>query len=403
MELSPIVSETFRGGCSFETSRTGTPAHWRYNDPPMRLLLAASALICALAPCLAAGPSPDELDRMIGQMIMVGFRGVSPDPKNPIVSDIAEGRVGGVVLFDIDGPGGGGERNVRSPKQLRRLTAWLERQATTIPLLVAIDLEGGKVNRLKAKYGFSSVASARELGEKDAEAWTTEVAGAVAKTLSSEGINLNFAPVVDLNSNPDNPVIGSKDRSFSADPEVVIRQARAWISAHRQAGVLSTLKHFPGHGSSRADSHLGFVDVTHTWSEDELKPYARLISEGTVDAVMTAHIFNARLDPEYPATLSRGIITGILRNQLGFQGVVISDDFQMKAISEHYGLKESIRLGLDAGLDILLFANNSAWDPGIAQKAVGIIRRLVDDGQISRGRIEESYRRIRGFKEKLRR
>ncbi|MFZ0427731.1 MAG: glycoside hydrolase family 3 protein [Acidobacteriota bacterium] len=368
----------------------------------MRLLLAIIVFLCTCASPLASNDRrPDELDRMIGQMIMVGFRGVEPDAGNPIVEEIAEGRIGGVVLFDVDGPGGGGERNIRSPKQLRRLTDWLQNQAGAIPLLIGIDQEGGKVNRLKAKYGFSGTVSARALGEKDDIGWTAEVAAKVARTLAAEGINLNFAPVVDLNTNPDNPVIGSKDRSFSADPAVVVRQARVWIEAHRQASVLSTLKHFPGHGSSHADSHLGFVDVTSTWDERELAPYAELIAEHLVDAVMTAHIFNSHLDPQYPATLSAPIITGILRNRLGFDGVVISDDLQMKAISAHYGLEKSIQQGIEAGLDILLFANNSAYDPQIAEKASTIIRRLVEEGEISCERIEQSYERIRALKRRL--
>ncbi len=376
----------------------------RYNDWPMRLLFPIIALLCTAVPSLAAGDQPPtDLDHMIGQMIMVGFRGVWPDPKNPIVGDITEGRIGGVILFDVDGPGGGGERNIRSPKQLRKLNAWLQKQAGAVPLLIAIDQEGGKVNRLKTKYGFPPTVSAKELGEKNDIAWTEKVSSKVARTLASEGINLNFAPVVDLNTNPKNPVIGSKNRSFSADPAVVVRQARIWIEAHRRVGVISTIKHFPGHGSSHADSHLGFVDVTKTWSETELTPYAELISQGAVDAVMTAHIFNANLDPDYPATLSQPIITGILRDRLGFDGVVVSDDLQMKAISARYDLEETIRRGIQAGLDILLFANNSVYEPDIADRALETIRHLVDEGVISRDRIEESYRRIRRLKGRLNR
>ncbi len=369
---------------------------------PMRLFSAALALLCAFTTSVASGdPKPTDLDRMIGQMIMVGFRGIRPDPKNPIVRDIVAGRVGGVILFDVDGPGGGGERNIRSPKQLRKLTTWLQKQAGPVPLLIGIDQEGGKVNRLKTKYGFPPTVSAKELGRRDDIAWTQKVAATVARTLASEGINLNFAPVVDLNTNPDNPVIGSKNRSFSADPAVVVRQARTWIEAHRRAGVIATLKHFPGHGSSHADSHLGFVDVTKTWTENELTPYEELISKGVVDAIMTAHIFNANLDPDYPATLSRPIITGILRNRLGFQGVVISDDLQMKAISARYGFEETIQRGIQAGLDILLFANNSVYEPDVAERAVTVIRHLVDQGVISRDRIEESFQRIRSLKARL--
>lgn len=164
----------------------------------------------------------------------------------------------------------------------------------------------------------------------------------LAATLADLGIGLNMAPVVDLCSNPDNPVIAKYERCFSADPNQVSAQAAAYIDAHHQLGVLTTLKHFPGHGSSRSDSHQGFTDITTTWSETELIPYRCLIAGGRVDAIMTAHVFNARLDDCYPATLSKNVITGLLRGELGFDGVVISDDMQMGAIVDHFGFETAI-------------------------------------------------------------
>ncbi len=340
-----------------------------------------------------------ELDRKIGRMIMVGFRGFEVGPSNPIMADIRTGRIGGVVLFDYDVPLRKAERNIRSEAQLGRLIADLQAAADE-PLLIAIDQEGGRVNRLKAEYGFPPTVSAEVLGSGGDVAATREQARQTAKTLSRLGVNLNFAPVVDLRLNPANPVIARLERSFSADPDVVVRHASAWLEAHREVGIVSTIKHFPGHGSSREDSHLGFVDVTDTWSPEELVPYERLIASGLCDAVMTAHIFNSEIDPQFPATLSSSTINGILRDRLGFDGVVIADDLQMKAVSDRYGLETTIEAGLSAGLDILLFANNSVYDPEIAVKSVEIIRRLVRQGRVSERRIDESNRRILSLKDR---
>ena len=185
----------------------------------------------------------------------------------------------------------------------------------------------------------------------------------MAKTLAAAGINHNLAPVVDINSNPANPVIGALGRSFSADPAVVIAQARAFIEAHHAHDVTTTLKHFPGHGSSQADSHLGLVDVSATWQRDELEPYRVLIGEGIVDTVMTAHVFNTQLDPTYPATLSKATITGILRDELGFDGVVITDDMNMQAITSQYGFEQAAVLAVQAGADLLAYGNNLVYDP----------------------------------------
>jgi beta-N-acetylhexosaminidase len=223
----------------------------------------------------------------------------------------------------------------------------------------------------------------------------------MAQVLKTHGVNLNIAPVVDLNTNPSNPIIGDLERSFSADPDVVTRHAMAFIEAHHDAGVLCSLKHFPGHGSSTADSHLGFVDVTDTWTDAELIPYRNLIDADRADTVMTAHVFNAKLDPDVPATLSKRVITGILRERLGFDGVIITDDMLMGAIANYYDFARSLEAAIDAGADILAIANNSIYDPDIADKAHRAVRSAVEAGRISESRIDESYRRIAALKARL--
>ncbi len=340
------------------------------------------------------------LDVKIGQMLKIGFRGMQVADTNHIVRDIQKYHLGGVVLFDYDVPRDTAYRNIQSPEQVKKLVNNLKQLADN-PLIVSIDQEGGRVARLKPKYGFPETVSAQYLGTLDNPDSTRYYARQSAQTLSKLGINVNLAPVVDVNLNPDNPVIGGLERSFSSDPKTVTRQARIYIKTLHKHDILTVLKHFPGHGSSEEDSHLGVVDVTDTWSRKELIPYRQLIDSNLVDAVMTAHIFNAKLDSTYPATLSKPIITGILRDSLGFEGVVISDDLMMGAIRKEYGLKTTIQEALHAGVDILSFANNSVYDPEIVPKAHNIIKQLIEEGTVSRERIDRSYDRIMEFKQRL--
>ncbi|MGE5139437.1 MAG: glycoside hydrolase family 3 protein [Rudaea sp.] len=382
--------------------------------PPMTIPTAAApAPTAPPAPATATStPSPTasvaptsgaaDLENKIGQMLMIGFRGATVDDSSPIIQDIRSRNLGSVVLFDFDVDTATPGRNIQSPSQLRALTAALVESATS-PLLVAIDQEGGQVARLKPSNGFPATLSEQDLGRLKDIGKTLQNAETIGKMLTESGINMDLAPVVDLNTNPDNPIIGKLGRSFSADPVVVARNAEAEIKGLHKYRVLSTLKHFPGHGSSRTDSHLGFVDVTDTWSPPELEPYRQLIAAGVCDAVMTAHIFNAKLDADYPATLSNAIITGILRNELQWDGVVISDDMQMGAITQHYGLDSAIEKAIEAGVDILAFGNNlpGSYDPNIAEKAIAIIKGLVNDGKISSSRIDQSLRRITALKARL--
>jgi beta-N-acetylhexosaminidase len=215
------------------------------------------------------------------------------------------------------------------------------------------------------------------------------------------GINVDFAPVVDVNRNAANPVIGALQRSFSDDPAIVAKFAEAFIDGLHSHKIISCMKHFPGHGSSAADSHKGFTDVTDSWSTDELIPFRTLISAGKADMIMTAHIFNDNLDKKYPATLSRNVITGILRNELGFNGVIVTDDMQMQAVSGEYGFKDGVYKAVEAGADILLFGNNLIYEPNLGIKAVSVLKELVNEGRISEKRIKQSYDRIMLLKRRL--
>ena len=362
------------------------------------VLFFASALI--LLTTAQSFSQKDSMDIKIGQMLMVGFRGFTIDPTMQIVDDIKSGRVGGVILFDYDVPLKKAERNIRDATQVKKLTAQLQSH-TKIALLIAVDQEGGKIARLKEKYGFPRSVSQQYLGRIDDEDTTRTRARETAKLFRSMWLNMNMAPVLDVNVNPDNPIIGKLERSFSSDPDVVTKHARWMLEEFRDMRILAAAKHFPGHGSSRSDSHLGFVDVTETYRMEELDPYRLLIQEKKLGCIMTAHVLNAHLDAEYPATLSKKVIQNLLRDSLGFDGVVISDDMGMKAITEQYGLEQAIVLAINAGVDLLVFGNNLTYDELIAKKAVKIIRENVEAGKIPSSRIEESYRRIMKLKKFL--
>ena len=342
-----------------------------------------------------------NLAQKIGQLFLIGFEGDSIDESHPVAADITQRNLGGVILFDRSLAKKQGHNNIRSADQLKVLTATLQGLART-PLLIAVDQEGGKVRRLKPEMGFPATASAAELGQKNDRTLTTIHAATTADTLQALGFNLNLAPVVDVNSFPECPVIGRLDRSFSPIPDTVSAHAGEWIKAHRARGVLSCLKHFPGHGSSRADSHLGFTDITGTWSPGELQPYKDLIAGGLADAIMTGHLFHKELDPIHPATLSPRIIGKLLRRELRFTGVVISDDLQMKAITDRYGLEEAACLALAAGVDLLIIGNNLDYDPDALTRIIAAIQQAIHAGKLQEELIHEAYARVQQLKEVLR-
>lgn len=376
------------------------------NVPKAKLssrLLVKVLLACSLwstsftARAQADSTQIDSLTLKIGQMIMIGLGEFNqPTANDPIFKAARAGTVGGVVVY---------EKNVdpKAPyKSLKGINNRLQDNAM-IPLFISIDEEGGLVNRLKPKYGFPATKKASELGLANNLDSTAYYAGLTSQLLDSLGINLNYAPDIDVNVNAENPVIGKLGRSFGSDPYAVARHAQAVVEAHRKDSVGTVIKHFPGHGSSSTDTHKDITDVSGSWVFYELLPFKALIDSGKVDAIMTAHIINARLDTaRLPATLSKSVITGMLRDFMGYKGVVISDDMQMHAISKHYGLENAIELSINAGVDIIMFANNV---PQTQRRTIDeiqtIIRGKVTSGAISEARIDEAYQRIMALKRKL--
>lgn len=347
----------------------------------------------------------------IGQMLIIGFEGKEINRQSPVVKAIEHNNIGGVILFDYNYQTKLFDKNIESPQQVQRLNTQLQHFSKAanhthhrppLPLLISVDYEGGAVNRLRADYGFPETSSAADVGKMTTIDANTK-AHDMAVTLKDVGFNLNFAPVLDVDANIDNPIIGKLGRSFSDNPSEVAHFAYVYAQNFLSKGIQCAYKHFPGHGSANADSHLGFVDVTNTWQSYELEPYQHLLNvEQGCGMVMTAHIVNRQLDAlGLPATLSHQILTKMLREQLKFDGVIITDDMQMKAISEHYGLEQAVTLAINAGVDMFIFGNQLTTTPQDSTDVIDIIEAAVHSGKISPARIDDAYRHIVAFKRTL--
>ncbi len=225
----------------------------------------------------------------------------------------------------------------------------------------------------------------------------------MAEELADAGFNLNFGPVVDLNLNPGNPVIGQRDRSFGADPNTVTMLARAFITAHRDADIVTVAKHFPGHGSSHVDSHKALADVSRPGRRSSSSLTGTLAKEGMLDAVMIGHLYHPRFSDgaKLPASLSGRAVQALRASYIGFDGVVVSDDMEMGAVSDDYSFEERVIKAVNAGTDLLVFSNVCGRDPELGPKIHAIIADAVRDGRISRTRIEEAYGKIKMLKRRL--
>ena len=350
----------------------------------------------AKAVCAAA--TERSLDADIGEMLMVGFRGIAVDSTDHIWRDLTHFRVGSVILFDYDAAMGRRGRNITDRQQVQNLCRQL--RGIRPDLLIGIDQEGGMVSRLHPRYGFPAVGTPQASAAVGDDS-VRSCARITASMLHDVGIDLNFAPVADVDVNPDCPVIGKLERSFSASPERVTDCCRIWIEEQDKKGVVSCMKHFPGHGSATGDTHKGLVDVSKTWQKKELQPYRELVK--TVPMVMTAHVINRQLDPDgLPASLSPRI-TAYLRDTLGFQGVIVTDDMAMGAIVNEYSFETALRMAIEAGADLLCLSNNGGtYNSELVPQTVRTIKRMVADGTVSAERIHASAERVRALKAEVR-
>ncbi|UPK42083.1 beta-N-acetylhexosaminidase [Paenibacillus pabuli] len=327
-----------------------------------------------------------SLEQRVGQMFMCGFHGQHADKQ--IHQLIRDYHVGGVIYF---------RRNVESVDQLNRLSADLQAiavEAGELPLMISVDQEGGMVARID-KEGVTQVPGNMALGATGNPAYTLECAQILGHELKSIGIDMNLAPVLDVNNNFLNPVIGV--RSYGENAESVAAHGSAAIKGYQSRGVTATAKHFPGHGDTAVDSHLGMVTVPHERSrleKVELLPFRRAVEAG-VDAIMTAHVIFPAIEPEpIPATLSRKVLTGLLREEMGFDGIIITDCLEMHAISKPYGVAEAAVRAVEAGADLILVSHTLQDQVSAVEAVVEAVRT----GRIEAATINKALERIISWK-----
>lgn len=308
----------------------------------------------------------------------MGFHGTSPGRE---IEELQDRGVAGAILFS---------RNVESPEQFASLTGSLKERANR-PFLVSIDQEGGRVMRLRGP--FTSIPPMRALGRAADPDLAREIGAILGRELRSVNVDLDFAPVLDVDTNPLNPVIG--DRSFGASPREVGKLGAALIQGLQGAGVAACGKHFPGHGDTSQDSHLDLPRLPHTLERletIELPPFQAAI-DARVASIMTAHVIFEPFDSHYPATMSRPTLDGILRDRMGFEGVVISDDLEMKAIADHFGLEEAVVRGILAGVDLFLVCHT----PELQHRAIDYLVDAVRRGDVPRSRLEQAHARVQSL------
>lgn len=325
------------------------------------------------------------LDEKIGQMIIGGFEGY--EVNDNVRSLIRNYHIGGLILYG---------RNVQSTDQLLALINWLKitNSVNKVPIFISVDEEGGRVSRMPAE--FVNIPGMGAIGEINDSGLAYRVGNVIAEMIRSFGFNMDFAPVLDINSNPNNPVIG--DRALGSTAEIVSRLGVQTMLGIRDGGVIPVVKHFPGHGDTSVDSHTALPVVYYSLNRlegFEFVPFASAINYGT-DAVMVAHILLTQVDPANPSSMSRAVITDILRNRLGFKGVVITDDMTMGAITNNYDLADAAVRSVNAGSDIILLSggyNNEV-------RVLNALKKAAANGTIPMSRINESVYRILKLKQK---
>jgi len=376
-------------GCS--GNQSASPAH---PSPPVSAVPAPEAgsepSPSPSAPIVEKDAIRERIDEMtleekIGQMIIAGVQGTSASAEDERL--IKEQHVGGIIFY---------KNNLADPASVVRFTNQLKQwnESHSAPLLLSVDQEGGRVSRLP---GLDLLPTAQEIGQWHSQETAGEIGAILGEELKGMGLNMNFAPVLDIHNNPKNPVIG--ERSFGSTAEIVSSMGIEVMKQMKQTGVIPVVKHFPGHGDTETDSHLD-LPVIHKSEKDltqlEWQPFVNAIEEGA-DAVMVAHILFPQIDEQYPSSLSPAVVTGQLRDKLGFEGVILTDDLTMGAIAKRYGIGEASVLSVQAGTDIVLIAHEYAN----VDEVIAALKQSVADGTLSEERIDESVRRILQLKTKF--
>lgn len=324
-------------------------------------------------------PLNDALEAL-GELFIMGLSGFEISPETS--SWITRSKMGGIILFS---------HNYETPAQLVEFSTQIQDHRQTLPLWVAVDQEGGKVQRFKK--GFTRIPEASLIGSAGSPKLAFEVSSVIAQELHAVGVNLNFSPVADIATNPKNPVIGN--RSFGDHEEIVSKMVTSFIRGHLVEGVQPCVKHFPGHGDTSTDSHYALPRIDNpieVLQEREFVPFKKAF-RSKCSMVMTAHILNSKLDPKWPATLSHFILQKILRESLNYRGVIVSDDMEMKAIADHFGVEEAPRLALLAGCDMVIYRSEAA-----TKVAYEALKKALQDGTLPEERVLEAANRVRALK-----
>ena len=329
-----------------------------------------------------------DLDYKIGQMIIVGFNGNSIHSLGykKVLNQLKNNQISGVLLFS---------KNIKSKDDLIKMNEKLIENSSLTPF-ISIDNEGGMVQR----YDFYKHKSAKEVSSLDIQEAKEEYKK-LATAQKELKINLNFAPCVDLEINQDS-IIKKKQRSYGVNPNIVSTYAEIFIKEHNKINVATSIKHFPGHGSVSGDTHKGFVDATNTFQEQELEPYFNLKKYDKLNMVMVSHIFNSNIDENYPASLSEKTVKDILIDKIGFDGLIVSDDYDMKAIRDNYSLRDIVVNSINSGINLMIFSNNiESKDGNLPIKIRKIIKKEIELGNIKIEDIDKSYKKIVRFKRRL--
>ena len=351
---------------------------------------AIAAGLSAPALLKASRVNAAEVEQMAGKLLVMGFPGNSLDDTSTkvLTGHIKAGRAGGALFL---------RHNVKSGNQAKAMARQFA--AAQSGCLNAIDQEGGKVQRLGKKHGLSPIPTAQWVAGNKSVAEAKAIYAKAGRELRGAGFNMNMAPSVDIHD-PKNPVIGKYGRSFSTDVERIAAYAGAFVDGFASAGVACSLKHFPGHGSSRGDSHDGFVDITNTWKQSELVPFKKLA--GKAPMIMGGHLFHPEFsNGKSPVTFSSKALISKLRNGLGYQGIILTDDLDMGAIRKSFQLKEAIILALAAGNDLILLSNSLRYDGDLPASAVRWISGAVKEGRISQGSLKASYNRVMNMRRRF--
>jgi beta-N-acetylhexosaminidase len=326
-----------------------------------------------------------NLEEKIGQMMFAGISGTAmSDSTNRLINNY---HVGGLIFY---------KNNIASTAQIVTLQNEV-REANAgnkLPLLLGVDQEGGRISRLPNEV--KNLPTSLAIGNVNNPAYSYEVGTLLGKEVKAFGFNLNFAPVLDVNSNPNNPIIG--DRSFGNNPEIVSRLGIETMKGMMAEDVIPVVKHFPGHGDTSVDSHLELPTVNKSLAELEeleLIPFQAAVENG-VDVIMAAHILLPKIDPDYPTSMSKVVLTDTLRKQLGFNGVIITDDMTMGAIAENYSIDQAAVQSVKAGSDMILVAHGESN----IEATIAALKVAVENGEIKEERINESVAKVIRLKQK---